>query len=562
VINVGVLSVIVSPSSWNLDVGQSTTFTATASGGSGTYSSYHWYVGGVSQSGATASTFNYAPASIGSYSITVTVTDNLGVTSTQSNAAVVKVNSALIAPIVSLSNSSVNQGQTVNFTSTVVSTGTSPYSYQWIQKAPGAVLYSQISGATSSSYSYVTSVSNAAGAWSFELQVTDNANTPIVVYSAAASVTVNVAQPVLDHFDLSSIGSQVAGTAFQITITAKDSSGNTVTSYAGTNTLSVSSGIITPTSTTAFTAGVWSGQVTLAQIGASISISTSGGGKSGTSNVFTINSSPSPIAASATPATLAVATGQTATFTASASGGSAPYTYQWYEGSAAMAGQTQATLSVTKSVAGLYNFYCKVTDAAAATANTNTITVSITISPTPLPSKPVSLLWGGVVVAIILIVTIAILFVFRRKRRLALVNPHKVVGSPTPPSLLATQLRVSADPLTLVADGASKSTLTFQLLDEEDKPASAATDFVVNIFASKGKLAQSLITLSKGSSMAQTFITASTELGSVLVTANAEGLRGGKVALNFKEEELHCLYCGSVTPSLYDRCPNCGRIPP
>jgi len=94
----------------------------------------------------------------------------------------------------------------------------------------------------------------------------------------------------LSKFVFSTVSSpQTGGTAFSITITAKDSSGNTVTSYTGTNTLTVSSGTISPTSTTAFASGIWTGQVTLSQAGTGISISTSGGGKSGTSNSFTVN---------------------------------------------------------------------------------------------------------------------------------------------------------------------------------------------------------------------------------------------------------------------------------
>src|SRR5450756_3014232 len=95
----------------------------------------------------------------------------------------------------------------------------------------------------------------------------------------------------LSQFVFNTISSpQTAGSAFSITITAKASNGNTITSYTGTNTLTASSGTISPTSTTAFVAGVWTGQVTLSQAGTGISISTSGGGKSGTSNSFTVNS--------------------------------------------------------------------------------------------------------------------------------------------------------------------------------------------------------------------------------------------------------------------------------
>ena len=102
------------------------------------------------------------------------------------------------------------------------------------------------------------------------------------------SFTVNAGA--LDHFVFSNIGTQTAGTAFSTTITAKDSNGNTVTSYTGTNTLSVSSGTISPTTTTKFTSGSWTGSVTLTQSGTGISISTVGNSKSGTSSTFTVNS--------------------------------------------------------------------------------------------------------------------------------------------------------------------------------------------------------------------------------------------------------------------------------
>src|SRR5271157_1221029 len=79
-------TVSVSPTSWVMDVGQSKTFTANPTGGSGTYSSYAWYVDSTLQSGQTAATLSYSPGSSGSHSITVTVTDNLGGTSAQSTA--------------------------------------------------------------------------------------------------------------------------------------------------------------------------------------------------------------------------------------------------------------------------------------------------------------------------------------------------------------------------------------------------------------------------------------------------------------------------------------------
>jgi hypothetical protein len=85
------LSVSLAPDSAATYVGLGTLFTATPSGGSGTYASYQWYVDGESASNTTTSTFNYVPDAEGNYSITVRVTDNLGVTSYESNPAFVTV---------------------------------------------------------------------------------------------------------------------------------------------------------------------------------------------------------------------------------------------------------------------------------------------------------------------------------------------------------------------------------------------------------------------------------------------------------------------------------------
>ena len=107
----------------------------------------------------------------------------------------------------------------------------------------------------------------------------------ILASMAAEAQTNNLSQFVFNTLSTP----QIAGSAFTITITAKASNGNTITSYTGTNTLTVSSGTITPTATTAFVAGVWTGQVRLSQAGTGISISTSGSGKSGTTNKITVN---------------------------------------------------------------------------------------------------------------------------------------------------------------------------------------------------------------------------------------------------------------------------------
>ena len=96
----------------------------------------------------------------------------------------------------------------------------------------------------------------------------------------------------LDHFEFDVIGNQTAGTPFSLTITAKDSDGNTVTTYIDTNTLSDTTGTISPASTGTFANGVWTGEVTITKAATGITITTTGGGKAGQSDAFNVTSGP------------------------------------------------------------------------------------------------------------------------------------------------------------------------------------------------------------------------------------------------------------------------------
>ena len=178
------LAVAISPSSCSLDVRQSMTFAATATGGSGAYSGYQWYVNGSAENGQTASTFSYSPTSAGSASITVTVTDNSSITSPQSSAASVTVNSA---PIVSIRPAlwTMDVGQSQAFTATATGGSGTYTSYQWYVN--GATQ----SGATSSTFTYAPT---AQGTSSITVTVTDSldATSPL---SPSITVTVNAASP-------------------------------------------------------------------------------------------------------------------------------------------------------------------------------------------------------------------------------------------------------------------------------------------------------------------------------------------------------------------------------
>jgi flagellin-like protein len=119
--------------------------------------------------------------------------------------------------------------------------------------------------------------------------------TVTIVAAGTVTATLNPAGVgPLDHFVFSAIsGTKVAGTAITgITITAVDSASHTVTSYAGTVTLTETDGgaggSVTQSPVT-FSSGVWSGSLTVTKSGTGVTITASGDGKTGKSNTFNVN---------------------------------------------------------------------------------------------------------------------------------------------------------------------------------------------------------------------------------------------------------------------------------
>lgn len=100
----------------------------------------------------------------------------------------------------------------------------------------------------------------------------------------------------LDHFLVEAsgggaIGTQAAGTAFNIKITAQDVNNNTATSFAGTAQITSNATLTgTPVTSASFTTGVLSSQsVTITSAQAGTTLTASASGKTGTSNTFTVS---------------------------------------------------------------------------------------------------------------------------------------------------------------------------------------------------------------------------------------------------------------------------------
>ena len=94
----------------------------------------------------------------------------------------------------------------------------------------------------------------------------------------------------LDHFGWATISSpQIATIPFAVTITAYDAMGNVRTDFVGTATLTASNGGVTPATTGAFSAGVWTGSIAVDNPGASVTITAQSGAIIGTSNAFVVD---------------------------------------------------------------------------------------------------------------------------------------------------------------------------------------------------------------------------------------------------------------------------------
>ncbi len=379
-------SVSVSPTSWTMNAGQSKTFTASASGGSGSYASFQWYVGGVPQSGQTTSTFTYTAVSSGSPSITATVTDSLGATSAQSTAPTVTVNTALNTPSTPSSSANiVGQGETTTLTGPTGSGGTGPYTYQWLQRAPGTGSFSVIGGATSSTYIFSPTTSTTTGVWNFELQITDSASTPVTVTSSPVSITVNapVTVSVTPSTSVMDVGQSK-------TFTASPSGGSgSYTSYQWYV------GGVAQSGQTSATFTYTPGAVGTPSITVTVTDSLGTTSAQSTAPSLTVNTALATPSASSSAGT--VAQGETSTLTASTvTTGSSPYTYRWFSkapGTSAyltISGATASTYNFatsTSNTAGVWNFILEVTDNAGVAANATALSITVNAAtPTPTPS--------------------------------------------------------------------------------------------------------------------------------------------------------------------------------
>jgi hypothetical protein len=351
------LVVTVSPTSVTMDVGQSQTFTSSASGGTGP-SFYQWYLNGTLVSGVTSATWTFAPSTSAVYNVSAVVTDSASVPMVaQSNAAYVTVYPHL-AVSVGPSSSTIYQSQNQTFASSV-SGGAAPYKYQWYENR------TLVSGATSWNWTFTpTSTGNSTRVYLIYVSVTDDVGQ--IALSPYAQLTVRPKPPM--YVTISPTAAKL-DLDQSVSFTSSGNGGLSPFTYQwyvnGSAMSNADSMVFTPAST-----GVY-------QVWLNVTDSLNTGAKSNIASL-TVSSHPS---VSNSPPSVVMDAGQPQTFMSSVANGTSPYSYQWYLDDSPVLGANGSSWTYTPSSAGNHTVYLTVRDSASITATSNSVSVTVNAAP-------------------------------------------------------------------------------------------------------------------------------------------------------------------------------------
>jgi hypothetical protein len=225
-------------------------------------------------------TENNVPAGSWKYSVTPKAGSNwVGTESSQSVTQVVSPASYTLS-----GSSTLNSlPQTLNGNLAAFMAGQT-VSFRLDNATTGTVLSGSISPTPiQSSGSATTSVTIPAG-------TSDGTHTIFAIGSQGDVASAQVTVDVLDHFTIDPISQQHSGRSFLVTVSARNAANSVVTGYNGTVTFSANSGTISPTTSSQMVNGTLTQAVTITgSYSATQTITATGAGKVGTSNVFTLH---------------------------------------------------------------------------------------------------------------------------------------------------------------------------------------------------------------------------------------------------------------------------------
>ena len=334
----------VSPICYNTSPG---TFTATALGGSGSFT-YQWYNSGGSVSGATSSTFNPGNL-IASDAFNCTVTDVAGCGVISTPATSITVDANLTATISGGTTPICYNTSPGTFTATAAG-GTGTYTYQWFNGS------GSVAGATSSTYT----PGNLTASNSYFCAVTSGScgtvNTPVKNITVHANLTANITggtSPICYNTAPGTIRTIASGGSGTYTYQWYNSSGAiagaTASTYAPGNLVASDSYYCNVVGGTCGSVNTTTVPIT---VYANLTASISGG-----TTPICYNTSPG-------------------TFTVTGAGGNGTYTYQWYNGAGSIGGATASTYApgnLTASDA----YHASVTSGTCGTVATSSSPVSV-----------------------------------------------------------------------------------------------------------------------------------------------------------------------------------------
>jgi hypothetical protein len=344
-----------SASKSSVETGESVTFTASPTGGATPYT-YSWSGLPTPCTQTTSAAPSCTPASAGTYSIKVSVTDANGYSVTSASLSFTVLSGPSVAVPSASPRSSVDLGQSATF-STTASGGTGSYTYSWSGLPAGC---------SSSNSPDITCTPSSTGSFSVTVTVVDSDGGTAT--SGALSFTVNTDPEV--RTPTASPPAVDLGQSVTFSASATGGSGTYTYSWSGlpSGCRSSSSADITCTPSS-----VGSFSVTVTVVDSYGETATSG------TLLFTVNTAPAIGTPTASPPVVDVR--QSVTFSASATGGSAPYTYTWSGLPIGCSPTSSPDITCSPSSVGSFSVTVTVVDSDGATATSGVLTFTVDTAP-------------------------------------------------------------------------------------------------------------------------------------------------------------------------------------